>query len=124
MFPFKARLTLEKSLLRPSTPALKHEFNLESIMAKAESQKKKKRPTALKRDIQNEKRRLINRNFKSRALTALRSFREALQGNNKEQIAEKLNQAYSVCDKGVKSGVFSRNKAARIKSRLFAKTAK
>ena len=53
-------------------------------MAK-EAQKKTKRPTALKRDIRNDKHRLINKSFKSNARTTMRTFEEALQAQDKER---------------------------------------
>lgn len=83
--------------------------------------KKTKRPTAQKRDIRNEKRRQINKSFKSKMRTAMRSFEEALKGQDKNQTQEALNSVYSMMDQGVKRGIFNRNKAARVKSRTSQK---
>lgn len=94
------------------------------MMAKetADKNKKKvKRPTPLKRDMQNEKRRLLNRDLKSRVKTTLRSFEEALPKGDAANVKEKLNAVYSVLDKAVKKGIFKLNKASRTKSRLTAK---
>lgn len=89
---------------------------------KAEEVKKVKRPTALKRDIQNEKRRLRNKAFKSQVRTAIRQFEEILSKGEPEAVKEKLNTVYSLMDKGVKKGVFKINKASRTKSRLTARS--
>lgn len=86
---------------------------------------KTKRPSALKRDIQSEKRRLSNRSYRSSVLTAIRSLEGSLA--NKEEpakIQSKLKEIYSIVDKGVKRGVFKSQKAARTKSRLSARCAK
>ena len=85
-------------------------------MAKEEAKKKTKRPTAEKRDIRNSKRRLLNKAFKSQVRTAMRSFEEALKAKDKDQIQTALNGVFSMMDKGVKRGIYKRNKAARIKA--------
>ena len=90
-------------------------------MAK-ESEKKKKTPSAKKRDIQSEKRRLQNKIFKSKVRTAIRNFEQAVVKN--EGVNESLATVYSMMDKGVKKGVFKKNKSSRVKSRLVAKAAK
>jgi small subunit ribosomal protein S20 len=83
---------------------------------------KKRRPSALKRDLQNEKRRLRNRSHKSEVLTAIRSVTASLSNKESaEQTKQKLSSLYSLMDKGVKKGVFKANKAARTKSRLAAR---
>lgn len=80
---------------------------------------KVKRPSALKRALQNEKRRLKNRSLNSTVSTAVRSFKEAVSKNeSKEQVQSKLQSAYSIVDKAVKRGLYKPQKAARIKSRL------
>ncbi len=89
-------------------------------MTKQET-KKVKRPSALKRDLQSEKRRLNNRIYRSRVRTAIRSFQESLEKNDSTVVQEKLNLAYSILDKCVQKGVFKRNKAGRTKSRLAAR---
>lgn len=90
-------------------------------MAKEEA-KKTKRPTALKRDLQNEKRRLNNRIYRSRVRTAIRAFDESLAKGDQAVTAEKLNEAYSILDKCAKKGVFKINKVSRTKSRLAARS--
>lgn len=81
--------------------------------------KKKKMPTALKRDKQNEKRRIRNKAIKSRIRTSMKSLITAI--DSKEGVAEKLSNLYSLMDKGVKKGIVKKNKANRIKSRYRIK---
>lgn len=88
-------------------------------MAKQE-EKKVKRPTAQKRDLQNKKRRLNNKVYKSRVRTAIRAFHEALTKSDQAVTTNQLNEVYSILDKCVKKGVFKLNKASRTKSRLAA----
>lgn len=92
-------------------------------MAKVDKNKKEKRPQALKRDLQSEKRRLRNRMFKSSVRSAIRDFEEVLKKGEKERVQEQLNIVYSMMDKGVKRGVFKKNKASRTKSRIAARLA-
>lgn len=80
--------------------------------------KKKKVPTALKRMKQNAKENLRNRSFKSRVRTAIRAFETALSAKDKEKMQTALNSVYSLMDKGVKNGVYKKNKAARTKARM------
>lgn len=82
---------------------------------------KVKRPTPLKRDIQNEKRRVRNKSFKSSVRSAMRLFEEALPKGDEASIKEQLDNVYSMMDKGVKRGIYKLNKASRTKSRLAAR---
>lgn len=92
-------------------------------MAKeAEEKKKKSRvPTAQKRDLQNSKRRLRNKAFKSSVRTAVRSFEETVAKGDQALISKSLNEVYSLMDKGIKKGIYKQNKASRTKSRLAAR---
>jgi small subunit ribosomal protein S20 len=96
-------------------------------MAENNADQKKKetnarQPSALKRDIQSEKRRLRNRSYRSSVLTAVRSFETSLEKKEApESLKAKLNDVYSLMDKGVKKGIFKENKASRTKSRLSAR---
>lgn len=93
-------------------------------MAKEEDKNKKvKRPTPLKRDMQNEKRRLRNKVYRSKVKTAVRQFQETLTNGDEKKTQAALNEVYSVLDKCVKGGVFKKNKASRTKSRLAARLA-
>lgn len=91
---------------------------------KSDAAKKTKRPTAIKRDTQNSKRRLQNKSFKSQVKTAMRSFEEALKDGNNSSIQDQLSKVYGFMDKGVKKGVFKLNKASRTKARISAKVAR
>ncbi len=94
-------------------------------MAKAGDKKKKtKRPTALKRDIQNKKKRLMNKMRRSQIRTAIRKLDEAVKSSEKEMTKESLSKVYSLVDKAVKTGLIKQNKADRTKARLTAKAAK
>lgn len=81
---------------------------------------KVKRPTALKRDIQNEKRRLENRSFKARVTTAIRSLEKEI-AVKAPTAKEKLQELQALIDKGAKKGIFKMNKASRLKSRFTSK---
>jgi small subunit ribosomal protein S20 len=82
---------------------------------------KVRRPKALKRDLQNKKRRLQNRSEKSRIKTAMREFDELKAKGDEAKIKESLQLLYSLLDKSVKKGVYTLNKASRTKSRLTAR---
>ncbi len=84
--------------------------------------KVQKRPTALKRDMQNIRKRNQNRAFKSNVRTTVNGFEAALAKGAEEGIAA-LKSIYSLMDKGVKKGIFKKNKAARVKARFTKKTA-
>lgn len=88
-----------------------------------EKSKKTKRPTALKRDITNEKKRQNNRAFKSRARTIMRGFESAVSSKDAASMKENLKNVYKLMDKGVKLGIYKKNKAARTKSNCSAKLA-
>lgn len=91
-------------------------------MAKEEAVKAKvKRPTPLKRDDQNEKRRLRNKSFRASVRTAIRQFEAAIPKGEQADIKKQLDNVYSLMDKGVKKGVYKLNKASRTKSRLAAR---
>jgi small subunit ribosomal protein S20 len=85
---------------------------------KKEATKKERRPSAKKRDIQSEKRRVRNKAYRARTLTTLRSLEQAIAQSKKASSKEHLNALYSLMDKGVKTGIFKQNKANRLKSRL------
>lgn len=92
-------------------------------MAKEEEKKvvKVKRPTAQKRDLQNQRRRLDNKVYKSRVRTAIRSLQECIEKGDQAVTTEKLNEVYSILDKCAQKGVYKVNKVSRTKSRLAAR---
>lgn len=86
---------------------------------KADAKKKKpKLPTALKRRKQDEKKALRNKVVKSKIHTARVKFDKETAEDNKKTLLKTL---FSLIDKAVKKGVYKRNKADRLKSRLHAK---
>lgn len=89
----------------------------------AEEKKKTKRPTAQKRQIQSEKKRLANRSFKSSVRSAVRKFEGLVVAKETSSLSGVLNEVYSLMDKGVKRGIFKLNKASRTKARLAARAA-
>lgn len=78
-----------------------------------------KKPTALKRHIQDSKKHMRNRTWKRRIQTARASFEKE---SNKETKIPLLKNIYSLLDKAVKNKVIKKGKASRLKSR-FAKKA-
>jgi small subunit ribosomal protein S20 len=84
--------------------------------------KKTKRPTAQKRIIQNEKRRLINRSHRSEIRTTIRQFEESIKTNDQYTIQTKLNSVYSMLDSAVSKGIYKQRTASRTKSRMYAKS--
>jgi len=85
---------------------------------KEEPVKKVRRPKPLKRDEQNEKKRMHNRACKARMLTAIRSLESAISKKETASIAEKLQAVHSLADKGVKTGLYKLNQASRLKARF------
>lgn len=72
--------------------------------------------SAIKRNRQNEKRRLRNRAVRSEMRTRTRSALAAATGDADTE--ESLRAAIKTIDKAASSGVIHKNKAARDKSRL------
>lgn len=85
---------------------------------------KLKRPSALKRDMQANRRNVRNRSFKARVRTAIRNLDASLEGSSQDQTQECLNLVHSLMDKGAQKGIFKDNKASRIKSRTTARVQK
>jgi small subunit ribosomal protein S20 len=77
----------------------------------------------IKRNRQNEKKRVRNRVFRGRARTFVQKARLALEGEEKDASIEAVRQAVSVLDKAAEKGVIHKNNAARRKSRLMKRLA-
>ena len=91
-------------------------------MAEKKEEKKAKRPTALKRNLQSIKKQKSNKAFKSKVRTAVRTFKKAVEEKkNADAVQPELNLINKLLDKGVKKKIFKKNKAARIKSKLAMK---
>ena len=79
--------------------------------------------SAIKRNKQNEKRRLKNRIFRGRARTAVKNARTVLSGSDSETARQATLEAVSLLDKAAEKGVLHKNNAARRKSRLMRRLA-
>ncbi len=77
----------------------------------------------IKRNRQNESRRLRNRQYRGRARAAIKSVRAALANGDVQSAREALLQAVSALDRAVERGVLHKNNAARRKSRLMKRLA-
>ena len=73
----------------------------------------------IKRNKQNEKRRLRNRIFRGSAHTAVRDAQSAIEGGEAASSKEAVQAAISRLDKAAEKGAIHRNNAARRKSRLM-----
>ncbi|MDN3504537.1 MAG: 30S ribosomal protein S20 [Rhabdochlamydiaceae bacterium] len=78
--------------------------------------KKQKKPTALKRKLQSDKKNLLNRAFKSKVKTSLKKLKTFHESGEKENLALEVNAVTSLMDKGVKKGIYKKAKASRVKS--------
>jgi small subunit ribosomal protein S20 len=76
----------------------------------------------IKRNRQNETRRLRNRNIRGAARTAVNQARAAFEANEPETKTAIL-KAISALDKAAEKGIIHRNNAARRKGRLMKKLA-
>lgn len=73
----------------------------------------------IKRNRQNEKRRLRNRMFRGAARSAVRDARAAIASGDVAASREAVLAAVSRLDKAAEKGVIHKNNAARRKSRLM-----
>lgn len=81
--------------------------------------------SALKRAQIAERNRLRNKAYKSAVRTLTKKFLVAVDNyaanpspESKQEVNQRMSEAYSKIDRAVKRGVFHRNKGARKKSRL------
>jgi small subunit ribosomal protein S20 len=79
--------------------------------------------SAMKRNKQNEKRRLRNRLYRGRARTFVRKARVAIVDGSVEDARNATIQAISALDKAAEKGILHKNNAARRKSRLMKRLA-
>lgn len=94
------------------------------MAAEKKEKVKTRKPTAQKRDEQDQRRRLANRQFQAGVRTEVKKLREMAAKGDKEALTTQLNLVYSLFDKGVKRGTYKLNAASRSKSRLAAIAAK
>ena len=77
----------------------------------------------IKRNRQNEKRRLRNKSVKSSLKTAIRKFHEGAATGDVEATAVRLKDASRKLDKAVSKGVIHKNQAANRKSAIAKRLA-
>ncbi len=75
--------------------------------------------SAIKRNKQNEKRRVRNRVYRGQARTYVARARTAIAGKDAEAAKAATLEAIAVLDKAAQKGVLHKNNAARRKSRLM-----
>jgi small subunit ribosomal protein S20 len=75
----------------------------------------------IKRNKQNEKRRLRNKSVKSSLKTAIRKFHEAAAAGDTETAASLMHDASRKLDKAASKGVIHKNQAANRKSAIAQK---
>ncbi len=77
--------------------------------------------SAEKRVRQSERRRVVNRQNRTKLRTSIKTLRKALSGKDTKEAGVLLPTTISEIDKAVQKGVLHRNAAARHKSRLTAR---
>lgn len=75
--------------------------------------------SAIKRNKQNEKRRLRNRVYRGSARSFIKKARAAIENGDKEAAEMAVRDAVSALDKAAQKGVLHKNNASRRKSRLM-----
>ncbi len=78
----------------------------------------------IKRNRQNEKRRLRNRTHRGTARIAVKNANTALATENVEEARAATMEAVSQLDKAAQKGIFHKNNASRRKGRLMKRLAK
>ena len=73
----------------------------------------------IKRNKQNEKRRLRNRGYRGSARIAVRDARSAINAEDPEEARTSVLRAISALDKAAEKGVIHKNNASRRKGRLM-----
>lgn len=79
--------------------------------------------SAIKRNKQNEKRRVLNRVFRGRARTYISKARKAIGSGEQADAVTSVNDAIKALDKAAQKGIIHKNNAARRKSRLMKQLA-
>ena len=75
----------------------------------------------IKRNRQNEKRRVRNRVYRGRARTFIKKASQQIEEGNLEEARAATLEAIKALDKAASKGVIHKNNAARRKSRLIKK---
>lgn len=79
--------------------------------------------SAIKRNKQNEKKRIANRVYRGSARTFITAARKAIATGTADEAQSTTATAISALDKAVAKGVIHKNNAARRKSRLMKQLA-
>ena len=74
--------------------------------------------SAVKRIRTSEKRRVRNKQVKTRVKTAIRRFHDTLENGDQQEIEGSLRAVMSQIDRAVVKGILHRNTAARKKAQL------
>jgi small subunit ribosomal protein S20 len=77
----------------------------------------------IKRNRQNEKRRLRNRVYRGAARTFIRKANAAIESGNLDEARAAVLRAQKALDKAAEKGIIHKNNAARRKSRLMKRFA-
>ncbi len=77
----------------------------------------------IKRNRQNEKRRLRNRVYRGSARTFIRKANAAIESGNLDEARAAVLRAQKALDKAAEKGIIHKNNAARRKSRLMKRFA-
>ena len=80
--------------------------------------------SAIKRNRQNEKRRVQSRIYRGAARTYVRKARLSIETGDVESARQATLEAISALDKAAEKGTIHKNNAARRKSRLMKRLAK
>jgi small subunit ribosomal protein S20 len=88
---------------------------------KPKEQKKVKLATAKKRQLQDTRKRVQNKGYRSEVKTAYKAFLASLKQQDKEVQMGAFSSLASLVDKGVNKGIFKLNKASRVKARMSAR---
>jgi small subunit ribosomal protein S20 len=73
----------------------------------------------IKRNRQNEKRRIRNRYYSGRARTYVKKARMTISNGDVDEARQATQEAISALDKAAEKGILHKNNAARRKSRLM-----
>jgi len=79
--------------------------------------------SAIKRNKQNEKKRILNRVFRGRARTYISKARKAILSGEQADAVTSVKDAIKALDKAAQKGILHKNNAARRKSRLMKQLA-
>jgi len=77
-------------------------------------------PSALKKHRRDERKRLINRQSRSKMRNKIKVLRKKISTGEKEEVQKLYPQVVSIIDQTIRKGTIHKNTGARYKSRLTA----